>query len=63
MRCGAVRCGAVRCDVWRSCVPAMGAIVARLKAEFAGEFDVVEVFGTEPYADQVWLWAARFGLG
>jgi len=36
-----------------SCVPAMNDIVARLKDEFQGSFPVTEVFGTEPYADQV----------
>jgi hypothetical protein len=31
----------------------MNDIVARLKEEFRSAFPVVEVFGTEPYVDQV----------
>ena len=37
----------------KRCVPAMNDIVERLREEFKGLYAVVEVFGTEPYADQV----------
>jgi hypothetical protein len=39
----------------------MDSIVLRLRAEFADSFGVVEVFGTEPYPDQVLLTSSPKG--